>query len=226
MSHVARGLASRQRRQVITSRDPLRQLSQLHSPQHITQLRLPDQDDLQKLLRRRLQVGEQAHLLEYFRAQVLRFVHDDHYAPPLCMCAEQVSIQCIYQRLDAGSLARRHADTQLFADGEHEFCGRDARIENQGDFSVLRNLAEEATDDRGLAGANLASQLDEAAGLVDAIEKMSERLGVPLAQEQVTRVRRDGERLFAETKKCRIHRYLARGQPLPWPPSCTWRAAE
>jgi len=61
-----------------------------------------------------------------------------------------------------------------------------------------------AADDLGLARARFARELDEPAGLVDAVEQVRERLGVPLAEVQEAGFRRDRERLFLEPEKARI----------------------
>ena len=83
--------------------------------------------------------------------------------------------------------------------------GGHARIENHRDVGVLRDARQKRAHDRGLAGSHLARQLYEAARFVDAIEQMSQRLGVPLAQVQIARVRRDREGLFDEAEKARVH---------------------
>src|SRR5262245_17016651 len=70
---------------------------------------------------------------------------------------------------------------------------------------MSRHAFEQRPDDRGLARADLAGELNEAACFVDAVKQMRERLGMPLAHEEVPRVRGDGERLFAQAEKARVH---------------------
>jgi hypothetical protein len=60
-----------------------------------------------------------------------------------------------------------------------ELGGRQPRIEDQRDLGILRRARQQRADGRGLAGADLAGQLDEAAGLVDAVQQMRERIRVP-----------------------------------------------
>ena len=59
------------------TRDALPQLPQLGTIEHRIQIELADQHNLQQLLIVALEVGEQAHLLEYLWLQVLRLVNKD-----------------------------------------------------------------------------------------------------------------------------------------------------
>ena len=107
--------------------------------------------------------------------------------------------------LRLSSAGVRHADAELLADGEQELRRGHARIEDQRDLGVLRRLRQERAHDGGLAGADLAGELHEAAGLVDAVQQVRQRLGVPLAQVQVARIGRDRERLFVEAEERQVH---------------------
>ncbi len=190
---------------MVAARDPLRQLAQVRLLEQRPQFFLADQDDLQQFRGRRLEVREQAHLLERLEAQVLRFVDDQHDAASARMSFEQVVPEQVHQRLGAVAAFGRHLQVQFLADRQQELRRRDARVQDQRDFGMARQLLEQAADDRRLAGADLARQLDEAARLVDAVQQVRQRLGVPLAEVQVARVRRDRERFFLEAEKARVH---------------------
>src|SRR5687767_12993209 len=136
MTHIRDRLALLQRLEVIAAGDALRELAQLRPCQHLAQLRLPDQDDLQQLLRRGLEVGEQAHLLEYVGVEVLRLVHHEHDAPVAAVRIEQEMGEDVDQRLDAAGRAFGHLDVQLVADREQEFGRRDPRVQYQRDVAV------------------------------------------------------------------------------------------
>ena len=73
--------------------------------------------------------------------------------------------------------------------------------------ACLRRLRQQRANYRGLARAHFARELDEAAGLVDAIHQVRERLRVPFREEQVTRVGGDRERLLVEAEKGGVHGY-------------------
>ena len=190
---------------MIAAGNSLRQLAQFRLVEQRAQFLLPDQDDLQQLGRRRLEVGEQSHLLERLRAEVLRLVDDQHDAPCASVRLEQVVPQQIHEGLGTALAGFRHGHMQFFADRQQELGGRDARIEDQGDFGIARQLLEQAADDRGLAGADFTRQLDEPSRLVDTVQKMRQRLGVPLTEVQVAGVRRDRERFFLEPEKACVH---------------------
>ena len=205
MADVGERLALAQRLEVIATGDALRKLAQLLLREHLAQFRLADQDDLQQLLRRGFEVREQAHLLEHVGVEVLRLVHHQHDAPAAAVRIEQEVREEVDERLDAVFGAGRHLHVQLVADGEQEFRGRDARVQDQRDVAMRRELLQEAAEHGRLAGSDLARQLDEAAGLADAIGEVGERLGVALAEVEVSRIRRDRERLFVQPEEARIH---------------------
>ena len=162
---------------------------------------MPDQDDLQQLLGLGFQVGEQAHLLEHFRSEVLRFVDHQHDALAFGVRLEQMAAQQVDQVLEAALGTRRHREPQLLADGLQELRGRHARIEDQRDLGVFGRLGQQRANYRGLARAHLAGELDEAPGLVDAVDQVRQRLRVPFREEQVARIGGDRERLLVEAEK-------------------------
>jgi len=161
---------------------------------------------LQKLLRRCFEIREQTHLLEDIGRQILCFIDDQDDAATVAVGAQQVVIQQVDQFFDAAARAFREADPQLFADREEKFCRCDARIQYQRDVGLLGDLTEEAADDGRLARADLTRELYEAARFLDAINEVGQRLRVLFTQEQITRVRRDGEGLLVEPEEVRVHR--------------------
>src|SRR5690606_19159832 len=166
---------------------------------------LADQDDLQQLLRRRLEVRQQAHLLEQLRPERLRLVDDQHDAPPLRVSLEQLLVQRRDQRAQRAAGRDRHS--QLVEDVLDELARRQLRIQDQRDLGLLGELLEDAADQRRLAGADLAGQLDEAAALGDTVDQMRERIRMAAAQEEIPRIRRDRERLFVKSEKFGIHEF-------------------
>ena len=205
MIHIRGRFGARQRVEVIAAGDALGELAQLDARQHFAQLGLTDQDDLQQLLRRGLEVREQPHLLERFRRQVLRLIDDHHDAAALRVRFQQAPVEEVDEVLDARRVLVAHEDAELFADRQDELDGRQLRVEDDGDVGMARHALEQRAHHGGLAGADLAGQLDEAAGFVDPVQQMRERLGMPLAHEEIARVRGDGEGLLAQSEKARVH---------------------
>ena len=105
---------------MIAAGDALSELAQLVAIQELAQLRLADQNDLQQLVGRRLQIGEQAHLLEHVGGKILRLIDDDDDAPALGVRGEKPAIQRIHHLLDAVAVGFVEPDTELLADGEQE----------------------------------------------------------------------------------------------------------
>ena len=99
MIHIRGGLGARQRGEVIAAGNALSELAQLDAREHFAQLGLADQDDLQQLLRRRLQVREQPHLLQRFGREVLRLVDDHDDAPALGMRFQQAMVEHVERSL-------------------------------------------------------------------------------------------------------------------------------
>ena len=203
--HVGGRFLARQRIEVVAAGDALRELPQVVAREHVAQFGLADQDDLQQLLRFGLEVGEQAHLLEHLGRQVLRLVDDQHHALALGMRLEQVAIEDVDQLLHAAHGVVGQQDAQLLADRQQELRRVHARVQDQRDLGVVRLLGQQRADDGGLAGADFAGELDEAAGLGDAIDQVRQRLGVATAEEQVARVRRDREGLLGQAVERKVH---------------------
>ena len=180
MAHVRGGLVARQRIEVIAAGDALRELAQLDAAEQLAQLRLADQDDLQQLLRFGLEIGEQAHLLEHLGREVLRLVHHQHDAPAVGVRLQQVVAQQVDQVLEAALRARPRTpmpSSSQMASRNSAGVMRGFRI--SAISACLRRLRQQRADHRGLAGAHLAGELDEAAGLVDAVDQVRQRLRVP-----------------------------------------------
>ena len=225
MTHVRRGLVRGQRIEVISAGDALRKLPQLGAIQQFAQLRLADQDDLQQLLRLGLEIREQPDLLEHLGREILRLVDHQHDPFAFGVRLEQVNAQQVDQVLETALGSLLEVDAQLFADGEQELGRRHARIEDQRDLGMFRRLGQQRAHHRGLAGAHFTGELDEATGLVDAIDQVRQCLRVTFREEQETRIGRDGKRLFVEAEKRGVHGDLRTGgylcvfnvrRPTPW----------
>ena len=113
------------------------------------------------------------------------------------MRLQQALVENVDQILDARCVFVANENPQLFANRQNELQGCQLGIEDHGHVGMAGHALQKRTDDGGLAGADLAGQLDEAAGFRDAVQQMSERLRVALAHEEIARIGRDGERLFA-----------------------------
>ena len=127
--HVGPRLGFREGLQVIAGGHALRQLAQVVPRQDAAQLGLADEDDLQQLLARRLQIGQQANLLEHLAAEILGLVDDQHRAPPARVRVEQVAVERVDERLEAGG-AGGVRDVQLVAHGGQQLDRRERGVED------------------------------------------------------------------------------------------------
>ena len=128
---------------------------------------------------------------------------DNHDPPVLGVRAQQIAVQRVDPRAHRG--VGRRGDCELVANDLEELeCG-ELRIQDQRDLGPRGQLLEQAPDQRRLAGADLAGQLDEAAALGDPVDEVRERVGVPRAHVEIARVGRYRERLLVESEELAVH---------------------
>ena len=92
------------------------------------------------------------------------------------------------------------------ADLREELLRLEPRVVDHHEVGVRGEYMHEAARDRGLSGADLAREDDEAASLGDAFEEMAERFYMALAHIEILGVRGNGEGILLETEKFVIHR--------------------
>ena len=190
---------------MVAAGNALCQLTQILPGKQVPKLGLADQDDLQQFLFRGLQVGQQPHLLKHVARKVLRLVDDEYDAASVGMSLEQLPVQGIHQCLDAAPDFRRK-DSEFLANGLEELDDREARVQNDGDVGVIRELVLQQSAHEGrLAGSDLTGELHETATLGNAVNKVRECLAVTFAHKQITRVGRYREWLFIKSEETRIH---------------------
>ncbi len=161
---VVQGFFLGKRLQVIPRGNTLVELAQVLEREHLAQLGLTDEDDLDQLLLLRLEVREEADLLENLRRKVLRFVDDKHAVLTPRRLLQQVLIQPLDQF--KGVVALR-VDPELAVDLLEQLDGVKRRVEDERDLGVLVELVEQIPADGSLAGADLAGKHDKPAPVLD-----------------------------------------------------------
>ncbi len=204
MLHVSLRLLLVERPQVIARRHALRELTQVAPGEQIGELGLADQDHLKELFLRRLQIRQETDLLQHAGAQVLGLVDDEDGPPAAGVGVEHRLRQGVDQDFQARR-ARRVRDAQLVAHRGQELDRGEPRIEDHGDVDVGRELLEQGTAHRGLAGSDLTRQLHEAAALPDPIEQMGQGFPVRVAQIEVARIRGQRERPLRQPEVSSVH---------------------
>jgi hypothetical protein len=181
---VRGGLVGVEGAEVIAHGDALAQLLELRPRERVAQVGLADEHHLQQLRLLGLEVREHAEFLEGPEAEVLRLVDDEQHEPAVLPFADE----------ELGELAqhRRLAGLGLEAEVEQDGLDELARVEHRVHDARERRLAVESAQQRlqqrGLAGADLAGDDDEARVSLDAVAQVAQRLPVHAARVQVVGV--------------------------------------
>src|SRR5690606_21452973 len=162
---------ARQRAQMVTGGDALRELTQRRPRQQCVQFRLPEQNQLQQFALVGFEIGEKAQLFEHVGRKILRFIDDENGVAPTRVGCQQKCIQRIEQLLGAGVFLRE-GDAEFVADRLQQLVRIQLRIDDDGDVDMLRNLLEQTTTDGGLARPDLACEHNETAVIADSINQM------------------------------------------------------
>jgi hypothetical protein len=108
--------------------------------------------------------------------------------------------------------ARLARDAELFGQREHQGARLQVRVRYVCTHPVRRQGRQELAAKEGLAGPDLAGDLDETFAVRHRDEQSVERLLNAAAGEEVTRVRGDAERQLAQAEVLEVvHRSLRPG---------------
>src|SRR5206468_3270786 len=164
VEHVRDRLAAGERPHVPAERDALVQLHQLGMEEEGAELRLAGQHDAEQLLGRRLEVREEAELLQDVDREGLRLVDDDDRAPPRLALREEVDVERIDQLLSA---ARLGEETELAVDRLQQLERRERRVEDVSGRGLGAEAGQEGAQEGRLPGADVARDADEPARLAE-----------------------------------------------------------
>ena len=202
MSDVVLGLRAAERGEMVLGGHPLRELPQLAAGQHLLQLRLAHEHDLDQLLGVRLQVRDEPDLLEHLGREVLGLVDEEHDVAALLPRLEQESVQRVDVVLER---AAGDGDVQVL-EGRAQQLGRgERRIEHEGSGGARVEPREEIARERRLARSHLTGDEDESAPLAPAELQVGEGLRVALGQVEVLGVRGEVEGLLREPVVGLVH---------------------
>ena len=182
--------------------DTLPQLAQTGLGELGFQLRLADENDLEQLFRRRLQIREQAKVLQDVRLEILSLVDQQHAraAPTKLLDEEGV------ERLDAlESSVPLHLDVQFVAGVSEQLLEAQRGVVNVGEPDRSLEILHQHAEERRLARADLARHDDEALALLDTRQEARIRFPVHRICVEEPRVRRDVEGFLSQTEVCRVH---------------------
>src|SRR5687767_5287804 len=204
MVHVSGHAFGIESRELAADGDTLVHLPHLRQLEIRTKLRLAHEDDLKKLLPA-FQLREYANFFEERQGQILRLV-DDEYRKRL---QRHQRIEELVKRIaQVGS--RRAIQTTAFqiADGNHaevhqqhlqKIFARDERIGDKGGKGAAVKLLEYRPAEGRLPGADLSREHNQTFPATDPGEELVEGRGMRRALEQKSRIRRQAERLLAQS---------------------------
>ena len=162
MLDILHGLVIGKRLELAGQADALPQLPEFEGIDHLGQLGLAHQDDLDQFLARGFQVGQQANLFQRFRTEILRLVYHQYGASPSGMSIQQVGVQDIDQQLDTGRVFGI-LNAQFIAQAGKQFQCSYPRIEYQRNIDIIGQLLQQTAAYSGFSGADFAGELNETA---------------------------------------------------------------
>jgi hypothetical protein len=202
VADVVLRLLAAQRGQVVARGHALGELAQLVPAQHLLQLRLAHEHDLDELLGVRLQVRDEADLLQHLRREVLRLVDEEDDVAALRARLEQEPVERVHVVLQGRTRGR---DVQVFEDGAQQLGRGQGGVEHERGGGARIEARQEVARERGLARADLARDEDEPALLLAPELEVREGLGVTLGEVQVLGVGGQVERLLREAVEGLVH---------------------
>ena len=188
---------------MIADRDALPQLLELRARQHVVQVRLPDEHDLNQLRLLGLEIREHAHFLERREAQVLRFVDDEQRQPARRALPDEKLRQVAQQMRLA--LARLRLEPEVEHHGLDELARIERRVHQARDRRPLVEPPHRRLQQRRLARSDLARDDDESGVPFDTVAQIVQRLGVDAARIEVVGIGAERERSLAEVVEALIH---------------------
>ncbi len=87
----------------------------------------------------RLQIGQQAYLLQNPRREVLGFVNHEDRSAALGVCLQQIAVQSVHQAL-GGPILLQKGDAKLVADGTQKFGCRQGGVQDEGQIHLIGQL--------------------------------------------------------------------------------------
>src|SRR5580700_953485 len=201
--NVTFGLVDIQRRQMGTQGNALLELPQIHRIQLLVEFGLPHQKNLQQLLLRRFQIGQQPDLLQHFHRKMVSFVDHQHRGQALLVTRNYERTQV--QQKVALSLARG-GQAKITSHVLQEIDRREPRVEDIciGHVAAAQQL-QQAAHQQGLARAYFPGHYHEAFAPPHSVVKRCQRLVVSLRREKKRRVWSNLERVALQIVETLIH---------------------
>ena len=180
MLDILHGLVIGERLELAGQADALPQLAEFEGIDHLSQLGLAHQHDLQQFVARGFQVGQEPHLLEGFHRQVLGLVDDDHHLLIFGFFLDQEGIQYFDELLGGVGIGR---NPELGVDIFEQLEGIQFGVEDVGTGNGGIELLKKCTAQGAFAGADFARNHEKTLSLAQGEFEMGEGFLVGRAQE-------------------------------------------
>ena len=193
-------------------RNPMRCLSWRSSRQIElgAELGLTDEQDLQDLLVRRLEVGEEPDLLEGVRIEILGLVEDQDGVLAGALALDE---EILKREKPLGRRCfPRLADAEVLQEVLEDPVEVEHRIGDERDGGRLVQSFEQCLEQGSLAGSHLAGQQDEALALLYSVQELGERLSVRWRQMEKPGIGRRIERRLLKPEEGEVHGHEARSR--------------
>ena len=151
----------------------------------------------------RLEIGQQAHLLERVLGHDVRLVDQDDDAAAGAVESDEMLLQ-LAQRSRA---PLRQLELQLVGDGVQDLVARERRRREVKGFHVARQTLHQHAAEHGLAAADLARHLDDALVMHHRIGERLERRAALGAVEEKVGMRRNAKRRLVQAEVLEIERH-------------------
>src|SRR6266478_2688899 len=166
------------------------------------ELGLSGEDDLEDLLARRLQVGEEPELLEHIRPQVLGLLDEERDVAARLRVLEQELVEALEED-ELATAFRRHAELEQGV--LEDLVEADRGVQEQDRLGRGSDRVEQTAQQRRLPGAGVADQRDEALARLDPVAEGGQRLLVAVVEVEEAWVGRDVEGGFAKPEVLGVH---------------------
>jgi hypothetical protein len=185
-------------------RDAVAQLAQLGLGERGIELGLAEQHDLQQLVAVRLEVGQQAPVLERVLGHDVRLVDQDHHAPSGAVEPDQMLLQLAQRHRPA---LLREAQLELVGDRVQDFVARERRRREIDRVDLGRQPLHQHAAQHGLAAADFARDLDDALVVQHGVDQRFQGSAAVGAVEEEIGVRRDAKRRVRQPEMLEVERH-------------------
>ena len=223
--HIGTQVFARQRAEMETKTDALRELDQFRRVEFLVELGLSGENDAQHLLLGGLDAGQHPDFLEHLQREILCFVDDQQHLAARRILLDEEAVE---RRDQLGLLHLERREAELHQHRLKEFDCVDLGLVDLRDDHIRIELPQEAFDERGFARTDFACDHDEA--ICEPDGRLHVRLGARMGTGQVKelRVRAQPERQLAQFEVIEVHRsarYYGKagvraGKPLIGLPNC------